>query len=341
MIKIQEQINLAQFTTFNIGGPAKYFIEVFNKEEIKEALQWAKDNKEPILILGGGSNMLLADNGFVGLAIKNSLKGIVDIQEVGDEILIQSGSGEKWDDLVEYSLIREYWGLENLTYIPGTVGASPVQNIGAYGVEVKDVFDSLEAINIETLEEKIFKAGDCDFGYRSSAFKKVLKGQYLITSVTFRLSKLSNPRLDYGALKDELDKDISKLTPRDIAIAVKAARQSKLPETDEWGSSGSFFQNPIISVEQITALQKQYPDIKSYPAGEGLVKMPAGWLIDQAGWKGKNLGPAGVWDKQALVLVNKGGAKSEDIKKLAQTIQKDIKEKFGIDLMPEVNIFNE
>ncbi len=339
MLNIEENKPLFAYTTFNIGGLASYFVEIKDEYEAKEVVTWAKHKELDILIIGKGSNMLLPDIGFSGLAIKNSIKGIKEEKLNDGSIILEAGAGEDWNDLVKYSLDKNYWGLENLYYIPGSVGAAPVQNIGAYGVELKDVFYSLSAIDLKTLEKKIFKPYECDFSYRSSIFKKQFKDRYLITSVKFKLSLDSRPKLDYGSLRGDIDKDVYDLKPEDVANAIKKVRQSKLPNPEEWGNSGSFFQNPEISLEDFKVLKDKFPDIKYYELGGGMIKVPAGWLIEKSGWKGRSLGPAGVWEKQALIIINLGGAKAKDILKLANTISKDVKEKFNIDLVPEVNIY--
>ncbi|HKK54603.1 MAG TPA: UDP-N-acetylmuramate dehydrogenase [Patescibacteria group bacterium] len=339
MLNIEENKVLSLYTTFNIGGLAKYFVEVSDEHEAREAISWAKHKDLEILIIGQGSNMLLPDEDFLGLVIKNNIKGIREKKVDNNYIIIETGSGEIWDDVVKYSVDREYWGIENLSYIPGTIGASPVQNIGAYGVELKDVFYSLRAINFDSLETETFEKHECNFAYRSSIFKKQLKSKVFITSVSLKLSLEAKPQLNYGSLGDIIKKDIYDLKPNDISKAIIEIRKSKLPEPEKWGNSGSFFQNPEIEKEHFEKLKVKYPDIKYYNLDNGLIKVPAGWLIEEVGWKGKSLGKAGVWGKQALILINLGGASSKDIKKLAETIIADVKEKFDIELVPEVNIY--
>ncbi|MFP4514630.1 MAG: UDP-N-acetylmuramate dehydrogenase [Parcubacteria group bacterium] len=339
MLNIEENKVLAPYTSFNIGGIARYFVEVNDEYEAKEAISWAKHKDLNTLIIGQGTNMLLSDDEFSGLVIKNNIKGIKE-EKLGDNyIIIEAGSGETWDDVVNYSVNKNYWGIENLSYIPGTIGAAPVQNIGAYGVELKDIFYSLRAINFETLETETFESSDCNFAYRSSIFKKQLKNKVFITAVSLKLSLEPNPKLSYGSLGDLIKKDMYELEPSDISKTIIEVRKSKLPEPEEWGNSGSFFQNPEISKEHFESLKAKYPDIKYYNLDSGLIKIPAAWLIDKAGWKGKSLGKAGVWEKQALIIINLGGASSQEIKKLAKTITADIKEKFDIELVPEVNIY--
>ncbi|MCF7795321.1 UDP-N-acetylmuramate dehydrogenase [Patescibacteria group bacterium] len=339
MLNIEENKVLAPYTSFNIGGLARYFIEVNDEHEAREAISWAKHKNLEILVIGQGSNMLLPDEDFSGLVIKNNIKGIKEESLDNNYIIIEAGSGEIWDDIVKYSVEKKYWGLENLSYIPGTIGAAPVQNIGAYGVELKDVFYSLRAINYDSLETEIFAKHECNFAYRSSIFKKQLKNKIFITSVSLQVSQEANPQLDYGSLHEVIKKDVYELEPSDISKAIVEIRKNKLPEPQEWGNSGSFFQNPEITKDHFEKLKAKYPDIKYYNLDNGLIKVPAGWLIETAGWKGKSLGKAGVWGKQALILINLGGASSKDIKKLAERIIEDVKEKFDIELTPEVNIY--
>lgn len=338
MLNIKENKLLAPYTSFNIGGLARYFVEINDEDEAREVISWAKHKGLEILVIGQGSNMLLSDEGFSGLVIKNNIKGITE-EEIDGSYIISAGSGEVWEDVVKYSVNKKYWGIENLSYIPGTIGAAPVQNIGAYGVELKDVFHSLKAINFDTLETESFESYECNFAYRSSIFKKQLKSKILITSVSLKLSLEAKPQLNYGSLDDIIGKDKYELEPKDITKAIIEIRKSKLPEPEEWGNSGSFFQNPEIDKEHFEGLKEEYPDIKYYNLDSGLIKVPAGWLIEKAGWKGKSLGKAGVWGKQALILINLGGASAKDIKSLAETIINDVKDKFDIELVPEVNIY--
>lgn len=341
MISIKKQVKLSSYTTFKIGGEAKYLAEVKSLDELKEAVKFAKNKEEDILVMGGGSNLLISDNGFNGLVILNRLKGIKESREKNsEEVIVSSQAGESWDDLVKYSTRRNYWGLENLAYIPGTVGASPVQNVGAYGKEIKDSFMSLEALSLDSLTLRTFNLKECNFSYRSSVFKEKLKNKYIITTVNFKLSLLPRPVLDYGSLKDEINKNLVSISAEDVRLAVEKIRKDKLPDVDKVGNAGSFFKNPEISQEKFKKLQVKYPDIKYYKLDSGLYKIPAAWLIDRAGWKGKSLGLAGIWHKQALIMVNKGGASFNDILFLSKTIVCEVKNKFAIELIPEVNIIN-
>jgi UDP-N-acetylmuramate dehydrogenase len=335
-MNLQENISLKPFTTFGIDQKAKYFTRVGTLSELKLALIAAKEKHLPVYILGGGSNILLTRD-VEGLVIKLEIKGIHLVKEEGDQLWVEVGAGEMWHELVLHCIEREWAGLENLSLIPGTVGASPMQNIGAYGVEIKDVFASLQAMHRETLEMHSFDAEACQFGYRESVFKQTLKDQYVITSVTFRLSRTPNFHLEYGAIREVLAANgIAQPSIRAISDAVIQIRQSKLPDPKEIGNAGSFFKNPTIPTSQFDLLKSNYPGIPGYPSSEG-VKVAAGWLIEQAGWKGKRIGDVGVHAKQALVLVNYGGGSGEEIKSLSQQIQTSVLEKFGIHLHPEVN----
>ena len=335
-MKIQENISLKPFTTFGIDKKAKFFTTVETLDELKAALLAAKEKQLPVFILGGGSNILLTRD-IEGLVIKLEIKGINLVKEEGDQLWVEVGAGEMWHELVLHSIAEDWAGLENLSLIPGTVGASPMQNIGAYGVEIKDVFDSLQAMHRETLEMQSFDAEACRFGYRESVFKQTFKDQYVITSVTFRLSKTPNFHLEYGAIREVLAANgIDQPSIRAISDAVIQIRQSKLPDPKEIGNAGSFFKNPTIPNAQFDALKASYPSIPGYPSAEG-VKVAAGWLIEQTGWKGKRIGEVGVHAKQALVLVNYGGGTGEEIKKLSEQIQASVYDKFGVQLQAEVN----
>jgi UDP-N-acetylmuramate dehydrogenase len=272
------------------------------------------------------------------MVVLNRIKGIEVVSEDDKYVWVKSGAGENWHELVMYCVANEYAGMENLSLIPGTVGAAPMQNIGAYGVEIKDTFESLEALNLATLEVETFDAAACKFGYRESIFKHEKKGKYVIVNVTFRLDKTPTFRVEYGAIRDTLkEANVTELSIKAISDAVVQIRQSKLPNPAEIGNAGSFFKNPEIPKTQFTELKGLYPEIPSYPINDDTVKVPAGWLIEQAGWKGKRFGEIGVHVKQALVLVNYGGGKGSDIKALAFDIQDSVNQKFGIKLTPEVN----
>lgn len=334
---VQTNVQLKPFNTFGIEAKAKYFVEVSNIEEIKGILQNSKYQNIERLILGGGSNLLLTKD-FDGLVIKINIKGFEVIKEDDENIWIKSGAGVVWHDLVMHCVNQNYAGMENLSLIPGTVGAAPMQNIGAYGIEIKEVFEELEAIEIATGQIKTFDKQICNFGYRESIFKHEAKGKFIILNVTFKLSKKPTFHVEYGAIKATLtEMGISELSIKAISDAVIHIRQSKLPNPAEIGNAGSFFKNPEIPKEQFDALKAQFPTIPSYPVSETTTKVPAGWLIEQAGWKGQRFGNVGVHAKQALVLVNYGGGRGEDIKALSQKIQASVQEKFGIQLLAEVN----
>ena len=335
-MKIQENISLKPYNTFGIDKNARFFTIVSQLDELKEALLFAKQNDIPALILGGGSNILLTQDQDV-LVIKNEFKGIELIKEDEENVYVKVGAGENWHEWVLYAIQQNWAGIENLSLIPGTVGASPMQNIGAYGVEIKDVFYELKALHRETLEVKIFDAEACQFGYRESVFKNTLKDQYVIFEVIFRLSKKPKLNTSYGAIQAVLDeKGNADLTIKAISDAVIQIRQSKLPDPAVIGNSGSFFKNPTIPIQQFEQLQSAYPTIPGYPQAEG-VKVAAGWLIEQCGWKGYQDGPIGVHQHQALVLVNHGSGDGKKIAELSQKIQKSVFDKFGIQLHPEVN----
>ncbi len=334
---VQKNVQLKPFNTFGIEATAKYFVEIYSIKQLQEILQNPDYQSTERLILGGGSNMLLTKD-FDGLVIKIAIKGFEIIQENEDNIWIKAGAGVVWHDLVMHCVNKNYAGMENLSLIPGTVGAAPMQNIGAYGIEIKEVFEALEALEIATGEIKVFDKVTCNFGYRESIFKHEAKGKYVILNVTFKLNKKPNFHIEYGAIKDTLvEMGISEMSIKAISDAVIHIRQSKLPNPAEIGNAGSFFKNPEIPNAQFETLKAQFPTIPSYPVSETTTKVPAGWLIEQAGWKGQRFGNVGVHAKQALVLVNYGGGKGEEIKDLSQKIQASVKGKFGIQLSVEVN----
>jgi UDP-N-acetylmuramate dehydrogenase len=334
---IQKDIQLKPFNTFGIEATAKYFIEVSSIEQLQEILQNPDYQSTERLILGGGSNMLLTKD-FDGLVIKITIKGFEVVNENEDNIWLKVGAGVVWHDLVLQCVNQNYAGMENLSLIPGTVGAAPMQNIGAYGIEIKEIFEELQALEIATGEIKNFDKAMCNFGYRESIFKHEAKGKYIILNVTFKLNKRPTFHIEYGAIKDTLaEMNISEMSIKSISDAVIHIRQSKLPNPAEIGNAGSFFKNPEIPNSQFETLKAQFPTIPSYPVSDNTTKVPAGWLIEQAGWKGQRFGNVGVHAKQALVLVNYGGGKGEEIKDLSQKIQASVKEKFEIQLSVEVN----
>ena len=292
-----------------------------------------------LMLIGCGSNLLFLDD-FKGYLMKSEIRGIDVKQETDDEVLVEVGSGEICDEFIAEAIRRGWYGMENLSLIPGQIGAAAVQNIGAYGVEAKDVIEEVKGIRLDDCSERIWKQKDCGYGYRQSIFKSELQGQYAITCVTFRLSKHFEPKLQYGGLMGAIGQaglSPETLTAEELRNIIIDIRRAKLPDPKVQGNAGSFFKNPVVEKEKAEQLLSQYPAMPHYPAGEGKVKLAAGWLIEQAGWKGKSLGPAAVHDRQALVLVNKGGATGRDIQRLSEAIQKDVNERFGIELEPEVN----
>jgi len=332
---VEENISLKSYNTFGIDVTASKFSSFASTQELISLL---KDNNQELLILGGGSNVLFTKN-YNGLVLKNDIKGIDIIEETESLAYIKAGSGVVWHEFVLKTIDLNFSGIENLSLIPGSVGASPMQNIGAYGTEIKDVFHSLEALNLKTKEIETFSNEACKFGYRESVFKKELKDKYIITSVTFKLSKKHVVNAEYGAIKSELSsQNITEPTIKDISNAVIAIRKSKLPDPNEIGNAGSFFKNPIISIDLLASLKSDHPNIPNYPIDENSTKVAAGWLIEQAGWKGKTFGEYGVHLKQALVLVNYGNCKGEEILNLSQNIIDDVMDKFSIQLEREVNI---
>ena len=336
-MKITPNVSLKNYNTFGIDAIASSFVSVTTIAELKEALSTnAVDRK---FILGGGSNMLLK-NDVSALVIQIGLKGIATVKENEEHIWLEVAAGENWHDFVMYCVNHNYGGVENLALIPGNTGTSPVQNIGAYGVELKDVFDSCTALNRSTLESKKFTHSECKFGYRESIFKSEAKDIFVITSVVFKLTKTNHSlHTEYGAIQEILEKqNITEPGIKDIAEAVIHIRSSKLPDPKVLGNSGSFFKNPVIDIAEFKAIQRIYPEMPFYPVSENLIKVPAGWLIEKAGFKGKRYGDAGVHTKQALVLVNYGEASGDDIWSLALKIQKEVRDLFNIVIEPEVNI---
>lgn len=335
---IQHNISLKPYNTFGIDVKAKHFISVENIDDLKTIFSTEKfPNK---FIIGGGSNMLLTKD-VDALVIHLNLKGKTIVSENDNHVFIKAEAGENWHDFVLWTLKQNYGGLENMSLIPGNVGTSPIQNIGAYGVELKDVFESCEVLNLDTLTIETLSKKDCQFGYRNSIFKNEAKGKYIILNVTFKLTKNNhNLYTNYGAILSQLETmNVTNPSIQDVSKAVIAIRQSKLPDPKEIGNSGSFFKNLIISTEQFKELQRNFPNAPHYVISETEVKVPAGWLIETAGFKGKTFDNYGVHKKQALVLVNYGGAKGEDILQLSKLIQKTIYRIFNISIEAEVNIF--
>ena len=337
-MKIKQNVSLKPHNTFGVDVYARYFAEVETVEEIKDTVEWASENNQPLLLISGGSNMLFTKD-WEGLALSLNLKGIQIVSETDDYAIVKVQSAENWHEFVLWTLENDLGGLENLSLIPGKAGTAPIQNIGAYGVEIKDSMTELTAFDLKTEEIRVFTNEECHFGYRDSVFKNIYKNQFLILDVSFKLSKRNHQlHTSYGAIQSELERmSISNPTIQDVSRAVIEIRQSKLPDPKKIGNSGSFFKNPVISKQQFEEIQKEHPTISFYPSGDK-VKIAAGWLIENAGWKGKRVGEAGVHEKQALVLVNYGNATGKEIYDLSQKIIDDIFEKYGIQLEREVNI---
>ncbi|EIM77561.1 UDP-N-acetylenolpyruvoylglucosamine reductase [Nitritalea halalkaliphila LW7] len=335
---MQTDISLKTLTTFGIAQQARYYTAVSNLSELLEALDFARQRQMPYFLLGGGSNILFTRD-FPGLIIHMAIGGIQAQPEAEGQVLVRAGAGENWHQFVCWCLERGYYGLENLSLIPGTVGASPMQNIGAYGVEVKDHFAYLEALEVHTGEVHRFDAEACAFGYRESVFKKALKGRYIILEVAFQLHTQPKLRMDYGDIAATVEQLAAGAPPSPelVAQAVIQIRQSKLPDPAQIGNAGSFFKNPIVPEEQYHRLALRHPNMPHYPAAGG-IKIPAGWLIEQAGFKGLTKGQVGVHARQALVLVNYGDARGEEVLALSEEIMQVVQERFGILLEREVNI---
>ena len=335
---MQRNQSLKNYNTFGIDVNATAFVNITSIDQLKQIIR-ENNHQLPLFVLSGGSNMLLTKN-VDALVLHLNTKGIEVVNEDENFVWLEVQAGEIWHDFVLFTLDQNLGGLENLSLIPGKVGSSPIQNIGAYGVEIKDTMHSLTALNLETLETETFTNADCAFGYRESVFKNQLKNKYIITSVTFKLKKAPHIlHTSYGAIQQELDANqIENPTIKDVSNAVIAIRQSKLPDPKEIGNSGSFFKNPIISKDLYAQLLAKNPEIPHYPVNEQQVKVPAGWLIEHSGLKGFRKGDAGVHTKQALVLVNYGNATGEELIAMARFVQQTVFEKFGIEIQPEVNV---
>ncbi|QED36286.1 UDP-N-acetylmuramate dehydrogenase [Antarcticibacterium arcticum] len=336
-MKILQNASLKDHNTFGIDVKAKTFISVETIEELREVLK--QNYSEDILVLGGGSNMLLTGD-IDATVLHIGLKGKEIVRETEEDVFIKVQGGENWHETVLYTLENNWGGLENLSLIPGNIGTAPIQNIGAYGVELKDTFFSCEAIDMQTLEMKEFDNSSCQFDYRSSIFKLAVKGKYIITSVTFRLTKKEHRlHTNYGSIQEALDEmGVVNAGIKDVSNAVIKIRSQKLPDPKKLGNSGSFFKNPVITVAALDNLKNKFSGIPSYQVSDTEFKVPAGWLIENVGLKGYREGDAGVHKNQALVLVNYGAATGKEILNLAKKIQAEVYEKFGIELQPEVNI---
>lgn len=338
MSSLQENISLRPYNTFGIDARARYFASFNSLSQLEELFNHKRQTTNHKLILGGGSNILLTKD-FDGLVLKNEIKGIDIIDEDESHIYIKSGAGENWHQLVMYCVKNNYAGMENLSLIPGNVGASPMQNIGAYGVEIKDVFHELEAFHRLDKTIQKFSLKDCEFGYRESVFKNKFRDQFVITSVTYRLNKKPSFNISYGAIQQELEKmGVKELSIQAISQAVINIRSSKLPDPKEVGNAGSFFKNPLVPKDHYENLRKNYPTIVAFPSVHEQMKLAAGWLIEQCGWKGYRNGDAGCYPKQALVLVNYRNATGNEIFQLSEQIIASVKNKFDVVLEREVNI---
>lgn len=336
MLQIHENVSLKNFNTFGIDAAARYFVEINHKEELRELFADAKWDSVNRLVLGGGSNMLFTKD-FDGLVIKMNIRGI-EHRINHEEVIVEAGAGEIWNSFVNYCVDWGFSGVENLSLIPGSVGASPIQNIGAYGVELKDVFESCEAFEIGSGRFIHFENKDCKFGYRESIFKQEKKGQYIVCSVKFKLSIKERFNISYGAIRAELEsKKIISPTIKDVSKAVSEIRVSKLPDPSTIGNAGSFFKNPVISKAEFDKIYSTHPDIVHFIVDEG-IKLAAGWLIEQCGWKGRIVGETGTWKNQALVLVNYGNASGKEIYAFSEKIIDSVEEKFGVKLEREVNV---
>ncbi len=334
-----ENYSLQNLNTFGLPARARYFVSAGSLDELKEAILFAKSKVLPLLPLGGGSNILLRDD-YPGLVLHVNLGGLQSEAIDEESVLLTAGAGVEWHELVLYAVGKGFGGIENLSLIPGKAGAAPIQNIGAYGVELKDVFHSLLALDLETLKSRVFTASECRFGYRDSFFKQEGKGRFIITSLSLKLqSKNYFPKIEYAGIREVLNKSgIENPGIKEVSDAIIKIRKAKLPDPAHTGNAGSFFKNPVIDRTHFQDLKNIYPGIPSYPWSEEKVKIPAAWLIEKSGWKGKSLGKAATHARQPLVLINLGGAKGEDIIRLSEKIQDSVREKFGISLEREVNI---
>ncbi|AJG15000.1 UDP-N-acetylenolpyruvoylglucosamine reductase [Pseudomonas plecoglossicida] len=334
----QEQVSLKPYNTFGIDVKARYFTQAHDDQEVRLALAQARQGGVPVLVIGGGSNLLLTRD-IDALVLHMASRGRRVLSDDGERIVVEAEAGEPWHPFVQWTLAQGYCGLENLSLIPGTVGAAPMQNVGAYGVEIKDVFVGLTALDRETGELRDFGLAECAFGYRDSLFKRN-PGRWLILRVRFALSRTLQAHLDYGPVRQRLaEQGVTEPTAQAISEAICSIRREKLPDPAELGNAGSFFKNPVVSAELVERIRAQYPGVVAYPQADGQVKLAAGWLIEQAGWKGHREGDAGVHRLQSLVLVNYGQASGAQMHALARRIQADILERFGVELEMEPNLY--
>ncbi|MFR3055836.1 UDP-N-acetylmuramate dehydrogenase [Phocaeicola coprophilus] len=328
--------SLLPYNTFGMDVKASRFVEYASVEELRGLWNVEREAVARALHIGGGSNLLFASD-YEGLILHSAIKGYTVVKETEEEVEVRVGAGEVWDDFVAYTVANGWYGAENLSLIPGEVGASAVQNIGAYGVEAKDLIVSVDTFGLETGEERRFMQEECRYAYRESVFKQELKGKYAVTFVTYRLKKHPVFHLEYGNIRAELEKQGCQVDLENVRRIIIAIRQAKLPDPKVLGNAGSFFMNPVVPKMQFEALLAQYPDMPHYPVDDAHVKIPAGWMIDRCGWKGKRVGHAGVHEKQALVLVNCGRATGKEVMHLAEEIVASVRERFGVTIRPEVN----
>ena len=328
--------SLLPYNTFGMDVKASRFVEYASVEELRGLWNAEREAVAHALHIGGGSNLLFASD-YEGLILHSAIKGYTVVKETEEEVEVRVGAGEVWDDFVAYTVANGWYGAENLSLIPGEVGASAVQNIGAYGVEAKDLIVSVDTFGLETGEERRFMREECRYAYRESVFKQKLKGKYAVTFVTYRLKKHPVFHLEYGNIRAELEKQGCQVDLENVRQIIIAIRQAKLPDPKVLGNAGSFFMNPVVPKMQFEALLAQYPDMPHYPVDDAHVKIPAGWMIDRCGWKGKRVGHAGVHEKQALVLVNCCGAAGKEVMHLAEEIVASVRERFGVTIRPEVN----
>ncbi len=336
-MQILKDYDLTPLNTFGVPARTKFFAEVASEAELQELLTMEEFKTNKQLFLGGGSNVLFTRD-WDGIVVLNKIKGIEILEDNADDVVVRAMSGEVWHDLVIFAVQRKLWGIENLSFVPGTVGAAPMQNIGAYGGELKNTLENVEAVEIATGAKRIFSKEECKLGYRDSIFKSTIKGEYFITAVTLRLSKKEKKNISYRVLREHLEQNkIDVKEPKDISDAVTHIRKTKLPDPKVLGNAGSFFKNVFVDEKKFQELHTSYPDMPFFEE-DGIVKIPSGWLIEQCGWKGKKVGNTGVHDRQALVLVNHGGASGEEIRNLSEAIIDSVYAKFGLKLTPEVNL---
>lgn len=337
-MKFHKDYSLKDYNTFGLNVQTRYFYEFDSEEVLKQILLENNIRTNKLLVVGQGSNLLFLSD-FDGVVLHSAMKDITVLEQKGDDVLLEAGAGVIWDDLVAYCVKNNWWGVENLSLIPGETGAAAIQNIGAYGAEIKDVVQKVKAIEIASSASRVFDVSECEYGYRQSVFKNELKGQFIVTSVVIKLSARPLLNLNYQHLEQEVLKK-GVLNLQNIRNTIIEIRESKLPDPKVLGNAGSFFMNPVVSRGKFESLEQGYPQMPHYKVSATEEKIPAGWLIEQCGWKGKSIGKVGVHDKQALVLVNLGGAKGKEIEQLALQIQESVNRKFGIQLIPEVNFIS-